>query len=683
MDPTSHARTVGGRAVAATNAPRRPGVASFDVFDTCLTRLVGSPQDVHLLTGRAARQAGMIAQSPAAWRHVRMQAERNAAANAGGVETDLVAIGRELVIATGLPASVVDALLALELDVERTLLWPVPALAAEVDRARRAGTPVAFVSDMYVPGSFLRDALTAAGLARGDDVVMVSCETGAPKWTGAAFHALAERQQVSVDSISHVGDHHRSDVVVPRRLGATARLFDDTALNRFEVTLDRYAVETEGLSAAFAGASRAARLGTQAEDEEHGALRDVAAGVVAPAMVAFTLWVLRRAEQLGLRRLYYVARDGQILIDVARRLIERMALDVEVVYLYGSRLSWWLPSVDSTTGDAIEWAFATHNWLDVATIVKRLQLPGEGVDRLLAAAGLAGIDRTVHLTDEQLRAIRAVLTEPSWSAEVLCAADASRRAMLAYLGANGVLDGVPAALVDIGWIGRMHVCLGKVLQSVGVEPPRGLYFGISGAAPNGEDTAREAYFFDVRVPSGYTADVDDVVNMFDVFCTGFGGQTLGYDVSADDVVEPRFAPDYDDVKRSWGLEVLHRTVGRFTDLVVLDSNLVDLDADMRAAVDDVVRLFIEEPTRSEGRTWGAFPREDESGRHEDPLARAYRPRDVLARLSGSVGGRDHRYWKGGSRVITPRPLQLVIELGLVARSIRPRIGHRLSRIARR
>ena len=272
--------------------------------------------------------------------HLRLEAELNARRNAGRTEFTLGNVYAELGRALDLGMTVVEQLISAECEVEARLLRPIPEAVELVDAARRAGATIAFLSDMYLPSGFVGAQLDRHGLRRDGEVLMVSCETGTPKWTGAAFERLTACG-VSLSDLLHTGDHERSDVIVPRRLGVQVRPFGAAALSRYERLLEGEAAATEGLTSSLAGASRLTRLQVVVDEPDHVAIRDVAAGVVAPAMVGFTLWVLRRAQQLGVRRLYYVARDGQILVDVAPA-HRPPGLDIECVYLYGSRLAWWL-----------------------------------------------------------------------------------------------------------------------------------------------------------------------------------------------------------------------------------------------------------------------------------------------------------------------------------------------------
>jgi FMN phosphatase YigB (HAD superfamily) len=639
-----------------------PTVASFDVFDTCLTREVGRPPSAFLLLGRLLQRRGRLDLGPVPFAHARRTAEANARRNAGRAEFTLADVAGELSAVFGLGADGVEWLIGSECDVEARLLRPVPSAARRVRSAREAGRTIAFLSDMYLPSSFIEEQLRRHGLLADGDVLMVSCETNTPKWTGDAFHQLARQQSVELGDIEHLGDDPRIDVIVPRRLGVRAAPFDDCRLNRYETLLERAAGVTGGLSSVMAGASRRTRLELDVAGGHHVAIRDVAAGVVAPAFVGFTLWVLRRAQQLGLRRLYFVARDGQILIDVAQRIAARSGVDVELVYVHGSRLAWWLPGVSSVAPDEIEWAFATSTRLDVRTVTTRLGLTLDQAEPLLAAAGLQGRPERELLTDEELARLRSAVDDPGVATLLLEAAEAARRPMVAYARQMGMLDGTPSALVDIGWIGRLHVSLGKVLRAAGGDAPVGLFYGISGGPPNGDEGVREAYAFDARTPTGFCHDVDGVVNMFDVFCTGFGGQTKQYefDDDGDGSARPVFGPDHDAVKERWGLRTLQAAVHHFADVLVLDDDLVDTEADVRAVVDELVDAFLHDPTVEEARAWGSFPREDEAGEHERRLAVPYTAGYVLARLRNDTIARDFRYWKEGSIAISPWPLRQLV-----------------------
>ena len=40
-----------------------------------------------------------------------------------------------------------------------------------------------------------------------------------------------------------------------------------------------------------------------------------------PALAGYVLWVLERSFEMGLKRLYFISRDGEIMLEMAQRLL--------------------------------------------------------------------------------------------------------------------------------------------------------------------------------------------------------------------------------------------------------------------------------------------------------------------------------------------------------------------------
>ena len=91
-----------------------------------------------------------------------------------------------------------------------------------------------------------------------------------------------------------------------------------------ERLLEEHATDTDLLTSWLAGSSRLARL----EGQGRGVPRpvaEVASGVLAPMLVGYALWTVAQARLLDVRRLYYVARDGRVMLDAARHVIGALA----------------------------------------------------------------------------------------------------------------------------------------------------------------------------------------------------------------------------------------------------------------------------------------------------------------------------------------------------------------------
>ena len=85
--------------------------------------------------------------------------------------------------------------------------------------------------------------------------------------------------------------------------------------------------------------------------------------IFAPLMTAFTVWVLREAEARGIKRLYFLSRDGYLLYRTAIRLVKSCKLDIECRYLYCSRYSLRVPMYSENVDEAL--SHVTRGGIDV------------------------------------------------------------------------------------------------------------------------------------------------------------------------------------------------------------------------------------------------------------------------------------------------------------------------------
>ena len=70
---------------------------------------------------------------------------------------------------------------------------------------------------------------------------------------------------------------------------------------------------------------------------------DSAPVILARALGDFTQWALGRALAAGVRRLYFLSRDGWYPFRLGEALCRGWDLPIECRYLYGSRRAWRLP----------------------------------------------------------------------------------------------------------------------------------------------------------------------------------------------------------------------------------------------------------------------------------------------------------------------------------------------------
>lgn len=637
---------------------------SFDVFDTLLTRAVGRPGDAFLLLGRRLWHRSLIPCSPEVFAKMRSEAEGQAFANAGGLdsEVNLEQIYAELAMALGMDEAGRAELVAEELRLEAELLRPIAPMVHRLERERAGGARIAYVSDMYLPSPVIKQLLTDKGVALAGEPCYVSNEHARSKESGQLYTTLLEQERIGAGDVVHVGNNSRADVLGARRAGLRAEPFPAGNLNRYEEALSQFAFSTEGLAAAFAGASRLARLSIPAETDQALALRDVSAGVAAPLIVGFTLWALREASRLGLKRLYFVARDGQILHTIARQLAPRLGLDLDLRYLYGSRQAWILPGLNSADEEQLGRIFKSYDFFSVDHLtiegaLSRVEVTPHEFAEPLARAGFHEADWRRPLRHAERQALRDLLLHDSAVGELIMRrAAAARELSLGYLRQEGMFENVPWALVDLGTGATLHRALSHLLEQAAGPPVTSLYLGYTGGRADLPGRLL-TYYFDLPSRLGMN-EVPGLVTMIEMICSADHGTVLGYKSDAGGI-RPALKEERNSAVLDWGYDLVRNTVSRFADELLLDSELVSPWADLRRAIAATLTLFWLSPTGAEAEAWGGFPFEDGWGQASYilRLGPPFRWRD-LAHIVAQKDVRHHRHtWKHGSLQRTPPVLR--------------------------
>lgn len=249
--------------------------------------------------------------------------------------------------------------------------------------------------------------------------------------------------------------------------------------------------------------------------------------VLAPALGSFVQWLLHEALKSGKQRLYFLARDGYFPYRAAQLLCKRRKLPIECRYLSCSRYSLRLPVFHLDKEAALD--YICRGGTDST------------VEKLLRRAGLTETERREVLQCLSLPfspedpASRAELPEirhrlSKCGVFLAYMEKHSREAMsvlAGYLRQEGLLDSVPDAVVDSGWVGTMQKTLGDVLAYMGrTRPVEGYYWGMYDL-PCG--IVRESYHTYYFRPEGNLREKIYFNNcLFEAVYTAPHGMTLSY-----------------------------------------------------------------------------------------------------------------------------------------------------------
>ncbi|MGV1836307.1 hydrolase [Rhizobium rhizogenes] len=306
---------------------------STDVFDTLLLRrgksqrsriAAGETRFAHLLRDRGLSigknelvRARLLAQK---------FAYRALNAGDGAGEVRLADIIRSQLALLGLPESLTEERLAIELAVEKTALSANAALATLLRRYRQAGTRIVAVSDTGLSTDHLAELINhfhGPGLI---DKIYSSADAQASKRYGGLFSVVLETEAVSPSQVLHIGDDAVADVRVPDAMGIkTVHL----PRSRF----DRYASRADG---AATEAVRQIRQRLAHHGQDIPAPNDkVSFGreVFGPIVAEFCLFIWLYATQAkagGDTALLFCARGGIGIREAFERVLQALGLPLDL-----------------------------------------------------------------------------------------------------------------------------------------------------------------------------------------------------------------------------------------------------------------------------------------------------------------------------------------------------------------
>jgi FMN phosphatase YigB (HAD superfamily) len=628
-----------------------PKIYSYDVFDTVVTRTVLDPTHVHWGVAGTARARGWFDYGDKEWRRLRVAAEAEARGLSGGEEVRLRDIYQRIQAKLGCDDASADRLRALEVSFEHKLSSPVqPAWRDVIARSARGDTTV-FISDTYLCRPDVATLLAQSDWACDPENVYVSSEYGASKARGDLFAVVAARRRSRCADMLHQGDNYVSDVLNARLAGMAAKQLRVARTNVYERILQSHGGD-DYVGSVVAGAARATRLRFTASFPANPGLTDVSASVAGPLLMAFVLWILCEAKDRGLDRLFFLARDGQILAKIASRIAEWAGFPIDCQYLLASRQAFYLSSLPHTYEEAVGTILQSAAEKTVGTVLAELETQPETAHDAMARAKLTGT--TLIASEASLRSLRALLLDPDIATPLHLRIVERSNALIAYLRGKGFLSAAPAGIVDLGWQGNLQLRLERSVAGHAAMPPIGFYYGLYRRDPS----------LDGRVLTFCPTPVWHN-QLLETMCLADHGSVRGFLLDADGSVRPMIDQPADDEAISWGVHAQQEVILAYVAAVTtaLDPASVspgELLERMRSGVQAVLARLIAAPSRPDAEAYGSAvhaadqahqtkmeiaPALGTPGIVRSIVSNAYRsrttswPQGVIARSSGSVPAR--------------------------------------------
>jgi len=360
-----------------------------------------------------------------------------------------------------------------ELSAEDRAIIPVDSMRQRIEEARRRNVRIIFVSDMYLPKSFIQTQLRKYEMARPSDTIYVSGEVGLRKGSGSLFKYVLRAEGVKPSEICFEGDNIDSDYKVPKRLGIRARHFKEAILSGAEREMLRDRIPAS-CSSEIAGAMRAFRVGSHLNIPK--GVIGITSQFIGPFVMGFAIWVLRRAQEKKLQRVFFISRDCQLTWKVACELAPMFG-GIDCRYLQVSRQALVLPLLDELSRGGMSRLLGEDSSLVI--ILARLELDYADIaNHLPKIGGPYGPDFRLSKAMDWDWFWR-ILNEEPLRTKIVGLMARRRAAAKSYFSACGLFDDVSCAIVDLGWALTIQSALEELLRSFGrTTPIHGLYLGL-------------------------------------------------------------------------------------------------------------------------------------------------------------------------------------------------------------
>ena len=219
-----------------------------------------------------------------------------------------------------------------------------------------------------------------------------------------------------------------------------------------------------------------------------------------PVLTEYVEWVLEEAVKHGKKRLYFLARDGYMMYLMAKKLVEARGIDLEIRYLKISRFSIRNAEYYFVGKAALDTLCVGGIDISFEKIMKRASLTEEEALHIASLAGYTENYKKV-LSYQQLCTLKKELSGVGQLfVYIKKHAKNCYNTTVSYLRQEGLLEEIPYALVDSGWVGTLQLSLQRVLEheKAGKLRLQGYYFGLY-ATPKGTNAGQyRAFYFGER-----------------------------------------------------------------------------------------------------------------------------------------------------------------------------------------
>lgn len=343
---------------------------SYDIFDTCLIRTCGEPKHVFdiLATDVLGKDADISAKND--FTLIRMDAEREARKELINEDNEEITLDDIYRFCDFSKITSIDnrTIMSKELDVEDRVLLPVYKIREEIEQLVQKGNMVIYISDMYLPETFICKKLKEFGFHVNQNIFL-SSTIKKTKSSGNLYNYVLNQLGFDSAHCIHTGDNPHSDFIVPKRIGIKAKQIKHE-YNQYELIAKEMTRNGSKPNADYPFTlSKAIRLSLP--DTPHNLF---ASTFIAPMFVSYVYSILSDSRERGINHLFFIARDGYILYQIAKEFSSQFP-DISLSYLYASRQALYMAGLRELSAKCVKDSLPYLKNENINKILYELHLP--------------------------------------------------------------------------------------------------------------------------------------------------------------------------------------------------------------------------------------------------------------------------------------------------------------------
>jgi len=483
---------------------------SFDIFDTIISRDVLFPDDIYYFVGKFAYSKKLISINPSKFRKIRINYDKLLRSKNDREEIDFNEIYELISHKLNLKKINVKKIKNIEKSIEKNSIYVIQ------ENFRKTNNNIIFISDMYLDKFFIEKILLKKNIKFLD--LFVSSKFLKTKSSGKLFLIVKKKYDLK----EHIGDDFWSDYMIPKILSLNSNLYRNSKPNRYEkVVYNSKTLATFEQRSVIAGSMKKTRLEKFYKKKILENINNLSSKVIAPFLFFFVYWVLKKAIQKKVDKLYFISRDGEILFKIAKFIINKNKIkNIKLKYIYGSRKAWHIASIDKHTRDFFQYVMEDYEKISINTICERFEIKYDTIKNSFKKIAKP----SEKLSKKQIKKIFS--SNKIIRKSILQCARRKRKILAKYLKQEGFEKKSKIGLVDIGWKGRLQNSLSRTLNIQKMYPNQGIhgFYGfLKKPSKNFLNDKKYCYFNSKKHKTIY-----NYPSLFEDFVSANHGRCIGY-----------------------------------------------------------------------------------------------------------------------------------------------------------